>query len=187
MSDRPAPAAAFAVMAPDGFFSVPKACVALDVRCRCNEVLLRVINTQVGPLCVWRHHNPPTSKQLRAKGAGQWAVGEKQEARLVHGERRTSVADELATQVGWWEEPVWYQPSGDEAEVWTGGVRCRCGSIMVRERLRASVVGQLRSTRGRVMEAPRSALLDRIAHTELMSNRHRLMIDNEVARRRAET
>lgn len=171
MTGRTPADAAFAMIAPSGMFAVNKKIVALDVRCRCEEVLLRLLRTPDGLLSVWRHHNPPTNKQIEAKG-GRWPGGDSSEARVHRQGNRIEIEDELATQVGWWEDPVWYSPDDSAPGVQRVDVRCRCGRTLICERLRPRVEAQLRFGRSRRLDAPQDCLLDRVAYREWTLTAH---------------
>jgi hypothetical protein len=124
-AERPSADAALAVVAPHGVLQ-EKVLSRLDVRCRCTELLVRVLGTPAGLLAVARHHHGPTPKMLRAKGDG-WPGGSRQERRVIEDERGVRVADHLGAHVGWYEDPAWLLPDGPEhgQDI---NARCRCGA-----------------------------------------------------------
>lgn len=171
MTNRRQAAEAFAEVAPDGLGSVSRDDVMLDVRCRCKQLLLRVVRTNSGPLAVWRHHNSPTQVQLRNKGRA-WQPTQRQDPRLVRRGRRLEIEDALATQVGWWEDPIWYPTENYIPPVWPADVRCSCGLTLIWQYLKPSVDSQLKNGRSRLLPAPQPALLSRADYLDLLEERH---------------
>lgn len=181
---RPPAEAVAAVLAPAGMLQAPKAHVALDVRCRCQELLVRLLRTPVGLLRLSRSHHRPTWKHLRAKG-DDWDGGERHEPTVVHDERGTRVPDGL-TFVGWEEGASWYDvalPRGGEAGKGSfAGVDCRCGLFLDFVALEPSVAAILARPRDRVLLAPSGALLDPAAKAALIRGAHEQMVADHLSK-----
>lgn len=160
MNTRPPAEAVFALEAPGGVFAVSPGSVALDVRCNCRQLLLRLVRSEGGLLGIWRHHNPPTQAQLAAKG-GAWSGGAKTDARIVYERGRTEVRDVLSTEVGWWDDAAWYPADAGRPSYWPANVWCECGLFTVWEELRPSVEACLLGHRQRVLTVPKRARFDR--------------------------
>lgn len=167
-------------LAPAGVLHVDKGAVVVDVRCKCREILLRVVRTPSGLLAVARAFCPPTPRQLRAKESGEWKGGERSEVRLIDtAGGGFSIANPLATYVGWDEAPTWFADLAGEALA-----RCRCGlALICGSDLRRALELHIRTNGGRQFPAPRTLLLDRSAAREHVAGQHARMIAEELQRR----
>lgn len=151
---RPDAGVTYEAIAPYGVAALARVLSALDVRCRCNKLLIRVVRVGRHELVVVRHHSPPTHHQLEQKQEGTWSGARHVAPDYEPGPAGIPVRSWMSTPVGWTDHhAVWL----DDADPGRYSARCECGRTLVTS---LEQVRRWRRTGRRALPAPDDLLLD---------------------------